>query len=434
MGKKVFSTLVIIITFIVFDYIYFNFNVYFGNIYFFSILYFVLCTVLIFLLLEIILYNKLFNLKSGKFRIIILTLIPLIISMLLADRLLVINNYYFYSKKYTVIDKNLWKFDKLLGWRSIPNSTGSHNFYLGDSIKGSTPVIFDSIGFRTVPDSLKLRNSTLDLYVGCSFTFGNQIKAQYSFSYLTSKLLNHNYINAGASGYGLGQMIQLVESLTKRYHFKYVFIQLSPWLAERAMVLNGPTEQGYRPCPYFSDYEKRFKLNPPAYSTLRYKFRNWRESKPSYIERIEFIFSDGIKTKIHDFYNYQFARLKTKIGILPKPTNRNNDLEKYFYDYTINICKKNNAIPIILKMGYPWPTPNQCIELLEYLKTKAEIIDLDFDLEKKVNELGNRNKTLVYVYTKYRNSIIVYDKHPNEFVNKLYSERIYIVLNSINIK
>jgi hypothetical protein len=422
MRKRILS--IIILIFIITDFFFYKINVHFGNKQHFSIIYFLLSSLLIFLIIEYLIYYKLFNLKSNKFKIIIFIICPLIISMIVSDRLQAINKFYFSSKRLILRDYNLWKSDNILGIKSVPNSQCSFNYYIGDSIKGSVPVLFDSIGYRTVPDFLKLKNDILDLYLGCSFTFGDFIEAQNSYPYLTSKFLNHNYINASASGYGLGQMVQLLENLTKKYHFKYVFIQLSPWLAYRAMDLNGPVRDGYRPFPYYSDHDNSFKLNLPAFSILKYSYGNWRDTKPSYYERIQFIFTDGVITEICDYFFYQIARLKTYLGFLPKPTERKEELERYFYDYAINVCEKNNTIPIILKICTPWYSPNQCNDLLDYLRPKAKIIDLDFNLAQKVRETGMDYKKLYFLNVIHNKYVFYYDSHPNEYANKLFSDRI----------
>jgi hypothetical protein len=431
MRKKIFSTFIVFILFIIIDFIFFKINIHFGKRQL-PIIYFILSSVFIFILLENLIYNKLFNFKSSKLKIIIFIISPLLISMIFADRLQEIDKYYFFSKNFSIRDNKLWEADNLLGWKGIPNTHGSYDHKFGDNIKFSIPVIFDSISCRAVPDSLKLKSDTLDLYLGCSFTIGASILAQNSYPYLTSKLLNHNYINAAIGGYGLGQMVQQVRSLTKQYKIKYVFIQLSPWLAGRAMNLLGPAYHAYRPCPYFSDLRDSFKLNLPAFTSLWYTFRNWRNTKPSYYERMQFILSDGINMEILDYFSYQFALLKTKIGIIPKPTKRKNELEKYVYDYMIDVCKKNNSIPILVKIGYNHPFFPQSYDnskiLMDYFKRKAKIIDLDLALQQKVDVESKSFKDLFYLGYTNHNRIIRYDAHPNEYANKLFSDRIYYKL------
>jgi hypothetical protein len=187
------------------------------------------------------------------------------------------------------------------------------------------------------------------------------------------------------------------------------------------MRLTGPTFYGYRPFPYFSDDGIGFKLNPPAFSTLMYSKKNWR-GKQSYFEKIRFRLTDGSKIEIIDYYSYQYSKLKTILGFIPKPTKRKADLEKFFYDYVIDICKKNNSIPIILKLRYP---SAKCSDLLKYLRAKTQIIDLDYDLEKKVDETGLNYQELFSIYHTNGDDSILIDKHPNNFANELFSRRIY---------
>ncbi len=423
MKGKIATILIILSLFILIDFIFFKLNVSFGNSAAISMLVFIINSILLFLLIETLIYKKLFDFKSGKFKIVFFTVVPFILSMHIADRFLIINQFYLYSK---TLDKRtsgtVWKVDQYLAHKAIPDAHGSFIYYIGDGIKDSIPIIIDSIGYRTVADSLKLKNKTLDLYLGCSFTFGDGIEAQYSYPYLTSKFLGHNYINTGASAYGSGQMVQVADSLTGQYQFNYVFIQLSPWLSRRSMSMIRTTPYGYRPYPYFSDVGSGFKLNPPSFSTLMiYSRKNLRDTERSYFEKTLFLFSDGFKAEVIDYYSYVIATIKIKLGILPEPTKRKADLEKYVYNRIIDCCKKNNAIPIILKLCYP---TDQCKPLLENLKTRAQVIDLDFDLERKVIETKVPYEKLFSVYhTEGKDSVII-DRHPNKVAHELFSLRI----------
>jgi len=254
MKAKILFSIVIISLILLIDYLYFLFRFDFSSNSVKTIAYFLVVSLLIFLLLENILYKQFFTLNSGKIKTSFFIAFPLILSMLVTDRLVAINRLYHFVKTLAAqTSPNLWKFDPLLAHKATPNTTGTYNYYIGDSITGSVPVIFDGNGLRTVPPEFKLISDTSDLYLGCSFTFGDYILAENGYAYKTSKLLNHEYVNAAVSAYGLGQMkLQLDSILTKR-KFKYVFLQLSPWLVERATNINGPTSYGYRPIPYYSD-------------------------------------------------------------------------------------------------------------------------------------------------------------------------------------
>jgi hypothetical protein len=96
MKEKIPSSLVIFIVFIFVDFIFFKLRIYFGENLKFSIIYFISSTILIFLLFENLIYNKLFSIKSGKYKLIIFIIIPLIISMFIIDRLKAINKSFFF--------------------------------------------------------------------------------------------------------------------------------------------------------------------------------------------------------------------------------------------------------------------------------------------------------------------------------------------------
>lgn len=425
-GKISFSLIIIALFFIV-DYLSFKANTYFGTGMTISVLYFFIVSLLIFLFILNLCYKALFTFKSGKGKIALYTILPLLLSMHLAGRLLAVNTGYFYSKNLSKkTSGNIWKPDPLLAHKGIPNAKGTYDYFIGDSIKGSVPVLLDELGYRTVPDSLKVNSDTCDLYLGCSFTFGDYIKAEDGYPYVTSKLLHHTFRNAGASAYGFAQMKQIADNLLPKYKFKYVFIQLSPWLADRAMSLNGPAFRGARPFPYFSDKGNTFILNKPAFEISKTQPGFWRNTPASYKEKISFEISDGWKSEIAGYYSSKWAGLQTFAGIKARPTNKKKELEKYFYDYMIAACRANNCIPVILKLKYP---AQECSDLLGYLDKKATVIDLDADLDKKVMETGKTYSELFGLHYISNNQSILFDEHPNEFANELFSKRIFNQLN-----
>jgi len=423
MRSKLLSVFFVICIILVINYLFFLINVAFGVRVRFSILYFILNTILIFLFFEILIYNTLFTLNSAKFKILFFIVVPFLFSMHLTERLLAIDKLYFYLKSLTIQDSHdLWQADPYLAHKGIPDSEGSLDYYIGDSIRGSISVIFDDKGFRTVSDSFKIKSDTTDLYLGCSMTFGDYIPAEEGYPYRTSKLLNHGFINAAASGYGLGQMKHLLDSLLAYNKFNYVFIQLSPWLVDRAMKINGPTTYGKIPFPYFSDDGDNFVLNKVAFKSNVYSVKPWRLTSPSCFDKILFMFSDGFKIEVANFYSHKWASVKVILGLKPKPTKRKRDLEYYFYSYAINYCIQNDAIPVIIKLWYP---DEECHELKNYLGQDVLIIDLDIELDKKIKETGRDFRSLFWIYHVQNNDTIIFENHPNGLANELFSQRIY---------
>jgi hypothetical protein len=422
--KKLLSAFIILCLIVLIDWIFFSTSLLEISRLRYEILYFILISLLSFILLVNLTYKSLFSFDNSKLKIILIITLILSFSMFITNRALVINKYYGYSKKIEErTSGNLWKADDFLAHKGIANSVGYYEYFIGDSISGRIYTRFDSLGYRTVNTNSLIISDTLNLFLGCSFTFGDFIKAEEGYPYQTSKLLNNNFINGGASAYGLGQMIQLVDSLTPKFRFKYVFIQLSPWLADRAMELNGPTYYDYRPFPYFSETKNGFTLNYPLYRAHRFsKSKDWRKSERSYYEKIQFMLTDGFNVQIIDYLSDKFSRLKIKMGVIPRPTIKKLELEKYFYDYVINKVNNEGAIPIILKLNYP---DNNCSELLTYLKNKATIIDLDVALDFN-SQLNRVNATELYgIYHLHNGKKIYYDTHPNPYANEIISKYIF---------
>jgi hypothetical protein len=423
MKAKIIFSIVIISLILLIDYLFFLLKFDFSQKSFKTIAYFLVVSLLIFLLLENFLYKQFFTLNSGKIQTSFFIAFPLILSMVVTDRLVAVNRLYHFVKTLAAqTSPNIWKFDPLLAHKAVPNTRGTYNYYIGDSITGSVPVIFDGNGLRTVPPELSLKSDTADLYLGCSFTFGDYILAENSYAYKSSKLLNHEYVNGAISAYGLGQMkLQLDSMLTKR-KFKYVFLQLSPWLVERATNINGPTNYGYRPIPYYSDKDDSFTLNKLAFKADIYSMRLWRKSPYTYLDKLTFVFTDGRRMEIGDYFSYKIADYQTKLGLKPKPTKRKKELEGYFYTYAINQCKKYGAVPVILKLWYP---DDNCRDLVNRLSSQAKVIDLDRDLNLKVKETGIEFKRLFSIYYVNGKDSTLIDSHPNNFANDLFSQKIY---------
>jgi hypothetical protein len=432
MKKQITQIFIIAFLLLVFDYIFFILKVSYDSKAIFYIFDYLVKSILFFLILVDIFYKRFFDFHSSKYTVIAFVLLPLLVSLHVSHRLIELDKFYFYSKSPPKENSgNLWQFDDKLGHRAIANSKGSYDFYVRDSKKVETPVFFDSLGYRTVPDPLKIDSDKTDLYLGCSFTFGDYVNAEETYPYLTSKILNHGYINAGASAYGLAQMYQRAFELIPKKKFTYVFIQLSPWLADRAMEFNGPTFFGYRPFPYFSDFQGGFILNYPAYKTSMYEGikHNWRGTGFSYLDKLHFSITDGFGIEILDYYSYVFATIKGKLGLIQQPTSNKKQLERYFYDQLIDLSKSNSAIPVILKLGYESRDSN---ELISYLSGKAIVVDLDEDLNKLSKNRHDLFKKYFELYYPQGQDQIWFDGHPNPVAHRLFSNKIIESLNSKN--
>lgn len=424
MRNKIFSLILLAIIALIIDFCY-GFRLYaFGNI--FDIIYFFLFTIVCFLFFTSLTYGLLFNFKKNFTKAVTFTIICFLFSMFLASRSIAISKYWLYSIDIPLrASFDLWQQDEFLAHKAIPNADGYYEYFIDDTISGKIITRFDSLGFRTVQKENQIKSDTTNLFLGCSWTFGDFIEAEEGYPYKVSHLLNHNFINAGASAYGLAHMIQLVDSLIPKHEFNYVFVQLSPWLADRAMSFNGPIYYGYRPFPYFSDNEKDFILNQIPYNVKTSK-RDWRNKK-KYVDKLHFVITTGFEEEIINYSSYKLAQLKLKFGLISEPTNNKKELEIFFYKYVLEKCKEYNTTPIILKLGYK---NNENLALLEMLKENVEVIDLDFALKSDSSDIENDNRFKIF-HQKENGEKIYYDDHPNSAANSIFSEIIFKTINNL---
>lgn len=439
MRKKILFTIVSIALLFIMDYLLYLIFLYYSKHSvigkFCKLLYFLGVLSLVFFLLQNFMYKTLYSFKSSKIKIVLAIGVSLLFSLHISNRLLTINDMYFDKKNRKMvkkINKGLRKIDKKLGYVNIPNAKGAYSYKArvkngkkinlqskeGTLIEGEIPVYFDEKGYRKalVPYP---KNDTTNLFLGCSFTFGNYITAEESYPYLVSKILENNYVNTARSGGGIGQMKQLLDTLLAKNNFKYVFIQMSTWLAPRAMKL----KLWDLPSPYFSDDKNGgFTLNYPAYTTY-YSKRDWSEGSFSYLEKLHFTVTDGFLVGILNYYTYNMAVIKSKLGIINKPTNRKKALEKHFYNYAIETCIKHKVTPIVVKMKY---RNYKCSDLVKFIKSKnVKIIDLDLPLD-RVLQLQKRGGYNDYfkIHHRLKNDSIIIDGHPNSYANQLFAKEI----------
>jgi hypothetical protein len=276
---------------------------------------------------------------------------------------------------------------------------------------------------------LRISSSVQDLYLGCSWTFGDFVLAQESFPYLTSKRLGHDYVNAGASAYGLAQMLHLAKSIIPQKKFHYVFIQYSPWLVERAASFDNPYFYGYRPFPYFTESADTFKLVENQYSSRMYfqESVSIRETPMSYMEKAIFSFTQGYKIELIDYFSFITFKLKAALGLTPRPTDNWEGLENYVYSKIIELCNRNGAKPVVLGLQqYPWAA-----ERAKELSNHAVSINLDYHINslclKKKLEFAN----LFNIYHVNGRDTIYFDAHPNPWAHQIFSDQI---INGLNRK
>jgi hypothetical protein len=328
----------------------------------------------------------------------------------------------FTKKSHITVDEHLQRFDSRMLWRGNSNAKGFYHYNLGDTLVGKVEVIYDSLGHKSVPDSLRVMSDTLDMIIGCSFSYGSFVKGQDGYPYLVTKAINHRFMNASMGGYGLAQMQMRLDSLLPAHKFKYVFIQMAPWLSERAMSISGIFARGYPSVHYFAMSDSGLRLMPQAYESPDYnKLGDWYTRGRNYSERIHYFFTAGYILQVKGYVKMLTAQFKIALGLIPGPIKDKLALEKMFYDKAISDVRKSGAIPILVK--FYW-NDGSFEPLREHLKDKALIIDCDRRLDSVSQAMGVSPLKLYRLYVEKDGKKLYYDIHPNEFANRLIAEEI----------
>ncbi len=426
------SALMIVIS--LFDYLFYRFNLSdTRNDYAISnMAYHLVMLIMFFFLFLTLFYNSFFTLKSNLWVIIPTLFLSLVLSVFMSGRLKILMLAYekeFAKRVHTTVDAHLHRFDDRRLWRGNPHTTGFYHYNLGDTLFGKVEVFYDSLGHKTVPDSLRMNTDTLDMIIGCSFSYGYFLKGEEGYPYLVTKALNHRFMNASMGGYGLAQMQMRLDSLLPIHKFKYVFIQISPWLASRSMSLRGEYAIGYPSVHYFARSGSGIKLMPQAYESPNYqtiadykKLADWHTFGRKYLERMRFFLTEGLELYVKGYLELQYAHLKIFLGFLPAPIEDKYSLETAFYDKAISDVRKSGAIPILVKLYWD---DGGFEPLRQHLEGKALIVDCDRRLDSVSKSLGISKHLLYGIYVEKQGKKLYFDDHPNPFANRLIADEIH---------
>lgn len=232
------------------------------------------------------------------------------------------------------------KVDERLGFAPIPNARAFHTFHVGEDI----PMAYDSIGFRIpLADSLRSRKyyDNLDLlFLGCSFTYGDACIAEQTFPYLVAQKINGTYANGGVGSYGLAQMLILAEQLIPKYKPKYLVLQYSPWLIDRACQIYAPTYFGTVPIPFFIESADSLAIQSPVFESLNFSL----SANCSFTEALRFV--------VHTNYLELKTKIKSVLGEIPTPTKNRDEVELYAFKKILKIAKKENTMVVVVKMHH----------------------------------------------------------------------------------
>lgn len=309
--------------------------------------------------------------------------------------------------------------DNVFGYTHAPFSTGYRQLGEGDII-----IHHDAEGFRIPVNFVHSKKKPSFLVLGCSVSYGDACRAEKTFPYLLSKSMNGDYFNASVSGYGLSQMVLKAEKYINEKHPDYVIVQYSPWLADRSKTYYQNFLGGKFPIPYFS----KKGLEMPVFSPkgLKMPLADFKNTPNNTWDFSKFYLKVTPILAYQDI-NSMITRIKSVLGIIPKPLNDNEKIEEYGYDRIYQACKRNHARMILWTSGtgFSFPTKLPPTKLI----TNKEIIKVYIDsLFMRLHPTGNFNAYQHfyghwYVPKGSKDSVFA-DGHPNDNAHKLISDEI----------
>lgn len=319
--------------------------------------------------------------------------------------------------------------DNWLGHRVIPNQHGFHTFYINETAHGKVPIYTNNSGCRAPQNQEQfMQSDTIHLFLGCSFTWGDYNIAEETYPYMVSKQLGNNYLNAGVSAYGLAQMQLKCNELMKTHHFKYVFVQYSPWLIDRAVDKYGPTFFGYRPYPYVAKNDTGCYLHAPFFNSSMYDvpIDYFKTSPFGFADKLKFIYQVGIPVLVKDYLKKIFYDNCVRLRLLPNADYKREEVVNYTYSQIYNACKANGAQMVIVK----FLAEDTLLNHFKYLH-QVTVVNADSVLNAAIPATDfytHYKKTYCHTVWDGKDTV-VYDEHFNYHAHQLITRSILSALS-----
>ncbi len=239
---------------------------------------------------------------------------------------------------------NPYHLDKNYGYFPRSHELAYHSLKYGEPI----PVIFDENGFRIPPGATTGDDESPAshiLFLGGSFTHGYGVPAEKTFAHLTATALDASAMNAGASGWGLSQMVLRARDVIPRLKPDLVVVQYSAWLPERSLNFYRPSRRGKSPAPYFYEAEGGMAIHQPVFESINFTLPFAAYSQKDFLS---YLWHVGIPLYIHDDFLVLRTALKRGLGLLPPPVSSRQKAVDFAYQEILDLCHAHDARMLIL--------------------------------------------------------------------------------------
>lgn len=263
---------------------------------------------------------------------------------------------------------NLYDSDGKLGYKLKSNATGYFVWSYGDSVLIET----DENGFRKTPYGKRIGGGLL--FLGDSFTFGEELAAAESFPFKIGMVMGRRVYNAAVSGYGYAQMIYQAQNLIDELDPEFIVVQLSPWLAERAT-------SPYMPAPFFKvpviHLSEDGALIDPYFESPVFELS--QDDLLNKYRRSEASFSDFLSFVWHFSGPVYWAQLKGQFSLINEPVSVAN--ESFATKWTLQQLKELAAGRrlILVIMGFTGDEIGSLQREYDITLDQANIEHIDMD-------------------------------------------------------
>jgi len=248
-----------------------------------------------------------------------------------------------------------FQYDPILGFAPVKPGSAVH------ISNGETVLVkFDGRGFRVPADqpadaALK---RPLVLSLGCSYTFGDGVAAEKTFTWLVAKELDGTALNAGVPAYGLVQMLALAQRLIPQYQPDYLLVQYSSWLLDRSLIPFAISYTGLTPAPYFTKgADNMVRPAPPPFRAKVFDLplERYQGSPKSALDFARFFREVGCPLLAHDDLNLLWLQIKYRAGQVPRPLNHGErfNLIRPVYENIERLCAQNGAKMVVVILHDP---------------------------------------------------------------------------------
>ncbi|MDN5202634.1 hypothetical protein QQ008_14695 [Fulvivirgaceae bacterium BMA10] len=378
-------------------------------------------------------YKRTWSFKQRKVRWFLIPGALMVIAVFISLRVLhhQVNNLYHHIKEpVRTVEGDIFTKNPKLGQAARMNASGFHSYFQNQDTLKRVSIFTNEEGFR-IPENYSYShgNDSLMIFLGCSYTWGDYCKAEETYPFLVAESLGYNCLNAGQSAYGLSQMLPLAEKLIRQKRPKYLFVQYSSWLADRAKSKYAHISHGARPYPYFVKKDTGIHWHPPLFQTKIYDlpFQKYRGSEPTLPDRIKFHIEIGLQGIYLDKLKRKLYSLAILLRLKPESHHNNQEIERHVYSRIHRLCQDYGTQMVVVHVGARgWKSMTRSLfqqTVPENIYNNLIFIDTDSVLMSSIKSIKDYRRKYAHWALVNGDSVNI-DLHPNEQAHEIIAKTI----------